>query len=144
MPIHDCGINGYFGFGRGEAAGIFAAPWAMLIALGHAQIHAQRVYDRDCPGHCDDRKTGLVAYKLMELRLTQVPVSPPPGVRRRLGWRCSVKWRLWVSCMSDEVRRFDPSPYSLPWADLESLFRDHYHVSSPSDVDRRLTGIGVP
>lgn len=144
MPHHACGINGYYGTARGEAAGLFGFWFALLIARVRALGRSQQVYDRDCPESCDTLKNGLVSFRLIGVRLTGVPVSPPPGVRRRLGWLVRIQWRLWVACtfVEGEARR-DNAPVNLPWGDLEALFSDHYHEPNLDRIDTHLQGIGT-
>src|SRR5690606_28114464 len=108
---------------------------------------AQQTYARDCPNNCNDKKTGLVSFQMITARLTNVPISQPPGGAQRRGWYVRVKWRLWVSCQQVDnpipgVHRVEPRPTIVSWRELEELFGEHYGEENLGRIDTHLEGIG--
>src|SRR5687767_9120608 len=115
------------GYGRGEGTGLLGMLVAAIRAIASAGARVQQVYDRNCPGHCDDGKSGLAAIRIIGFSITRVPVNPAPGARQRLGWVARVKWRLWVNCSGGEAGRVDADASWTGWDELEALFGEHYH-----------------
>jgi hypothetical protein len=130
MPKHKCGGAAYQGQVQQYvvSSGFFGMGFALMQVLGAAAAEATRIYDRDCPASCDDRKYGWVAYRLASLRAVDITHFHNPTVpvgQHRNGYEIVIEWRVFVSCGKSEQPRVQP-PDMTDWADLEDTLEQIY------------------